>query len=235
MNIVTWNMQGSNASTENKWNTGVMNILTSVPDTPIMCLQECGAVPLSAIPVITVYFHLGNGVVDRVDIYSWGGTSTRPGYYIFFHNWDNNGNRVNTAIVSKTLPADFLKDIVLMSPSTGPVWRPALGVNFQGTWVFSFHAISPGGPDGPGLLTDVSQFCNQNNSSWLVGADWNREPHQQVAPAGSVICPPNANTYSVSFPHAEYDYCVTSGANSVTGTVIDSVLLSDHFPVAFAF
>lgn len=233
MNIVTWNMQGSNASTENKWNTGVMNILTSISPTPFMCLQECGAVPQSATLIHTVYFPLGNGVTDQVDIYTWGGTSTRPAYYIFFHNWDNAGNRVNTAIVSNALPANLTTDVILVSPDNGPVWRPALGVNFQGSWVFSFHAISPGGPDGPDLLTQVSQFCGQ--TQWYVGADWNREPHNQVAPAGSVICPPNANTYSVAMPVAKYDYCVMKGTNAVTGTVIDTIVMSDHFPVGFAF
>ncbi len=233
MNIVTWNMQGSNATTENKWNTGVMNMLTSISPTPIMCLQECGAVPLSAILVHTAYFHLGNGVVDQVDIYSWGGTSTRPAYYIFFHNWDNNGNRVNTAIVSNALPANFTTDVILMSPSSGPTWRPALGVKLQDSWVFSFHAISPGGADGPALITDVSQFCNP--TPWYIGADWNNQPDGLVVPVGSVICPPNADTYSVTMPVAKYDYFVRNGATAVTGTVIDTILMSDHIPVGFAF
>lgn len=233
MNIVTWNMQGSNASTENKWNTGVANILNSLNPTPALCLQECGGVPASAARMTSIYFQIGPGVTDQVDVYSWGGTSSRPAYYIFFHHWDNGGNRVNSAIVSKTLPTNLMNDVILVSPGGGPVWRPALGVNLQG-WLFSFHAISPGGPDGAGLLAQVSQFCAASNSQWAVGADWNRQPTTLTVPNGSVVCPPNGNTYPVRSPSAQYDYCVASTTTPVTGTVITSVILSDHFPVGFA-
>ena len=47
MNIATWNMQGSNASTENKWNTQVKNAIAQL-GLDVFCLQECGLVPLSA-------------------------------------------------------------------------------------------------------------------------------------------------------------------------------------------
>lgn len=234
MNVITWNMQGSNATTENKWNTGVMNIMNSIKPTPIVCLQECGGVPASADPIDVINFPLTTGETDRVYVYRWGGTRSRPGYYILFHDWDVNGNRVNSAIVTNVLPTS-LNDITLLSPSTGPVWRPALGVNFQGTWVFSFHAISPGGPDAAGMLAQVAQFCGTSNSPWLVAGDWNRQPSALTLPANSVICPPNGNTYSILFPNAQYDYCVCSGANSVTGTVLNTLIMSDHFPVGYPF
>jgi cytolethal distending toxin subunit B len=234
MNIITWNMQGSNASTENKWNTGVANILNSIKPTPVVCLQECGGVPASAQPLNVITFPLATGGNDFVYIFAWGGTRSRPGYYIIFHNWDVNGNRVNSAIVTNALPANT-NDFMLISPTVGPTWRPALGININGTWVFSFHAISPGGVDGPGLLNQVAQFCANTNSNWLVAGDWNNPPNALNIPGGSVICPPNGNTFSVIYPNAQYDYCVCSGTNAVTGTVLQPVIMSDHYPVAYGF
>lgn len=231
MNIVTWNMQGASHSTENKWNFGVMPLLRSMDPTPVVCLQECGGVPASAVQIDTINFPLPDGTIDTVEVYMWGGTETRLGYFIFFHNWDTGGNRVNTAIVTDTPPENFQTSVVLLSPAAGAAWRPALGISFGGTWVFSFHAISPGGPDGPGLLASVAG----NYANWIVGADWNRTPDTLAIPAGSVICPPDANTFAVQNPRYKYDYCVCSGADSITGAIVNTIIVSDHYPVQFAF
>lgn len=231
MYVFTWNMQGSNAGTENKWNYGVKALLKSLDTTPILCLQECGGVPDSAQWEGAINFALGNGLNDTVDIYSWGGSKTRPAYYIFFHNWDDGSNRVNTAIVTSILPEDIADSVMLIIPAGSKVWRPALGVLFNDTWVFSFHAISPNGPDGADLLTAVSGKC----AKWVVGADWNREPANLTAPAGSVICPPGANTYSVQKPKKKYDYCVCTGTTAITGSVQTTIITSDHYPVGYVF
>ena len=230
MNIITWNMQGSNASTESKWNSGVVPLLHTANPSPIVCLQECGRVPASAELIDTLSFPVGAGESDTVEVYRWGGTRTRLGYYIFFHNWDQGGSRVNTAIVTSTPPQDFAASVALVNPKGEATWRPALGVQFGDTWVFSFHATSPGGPDGAGLLSTVATYY----PSWVVAGDWNRAPGDLTAPNGSVICPPNSNTYSIVNPSLHYDYSVCSGVTSVTGTVL-SLMMSDHFPVGFSF
>ncbi len=231
MNVITYNMQGASHSTENKWNFGVMPLMRSMDPTPVVCLQECGSVPASAIHLDTIEFPLADGTVDRVEVYMWGGSDTRLGYFIFFHNWDVDGNRVNTAIVTDTPPENFRTSVALISPAGGAVWRPALGILFGDTWVFAFHAISPGGPDGAGLLTAVAG----NYPIWIVAADWNREPATLAVPPGSVTCPPNDNTYSVQYPRYKYDYCVRSGVDAVTGAIVNTIIVSDHFPVQFAF
>lgn len=230
MNIITWNMQGSSATTENKWNTGVKPLLGSMEPTPVLCLQECGGVPESAMLIQTLTFAVDVGVTDTVTVYAWGGTSSRPAYFIFFHCWDTEGNRVNTAVVTNSLPLDLSTSVALILPKGSKVWRPALGVCCDDTWVFSFHAISPGGPDGADLLTAVSD----NYATWIVGADWNRQPDTLAVPGGSVLCPPANNTYSVKDAIVKYDYCVRSGDFGGTGTVITAVVLSDHYPVSFA-
>jgi len=229
MYIFTWNMQGANYSTEDKWNYGVMGLLNSQDATPVMCLQECGAPPASAKLLDTINIQLISGFKDTVEVYLWGTTDTRLGYYIFFHKWDTAGNRVNTAILTDSPPENLKTGVQLVSPSGSVAWRPALGVLINGEWVFSFHAISPGGPDGADLLTEVAT----NYTSWIVGADWNREPANLTVPSGSIICPPDANTYSVKDPKKKYDYCVRSGTTQVTGTVIKTIVTSDHFPVGF--
>lgn len=231
MNVITYNMQGACHSTENKWNFGVMGLLRSMRPTPVVCLQECGGVPDSAVQIDSINFTLPDGTPDTVQVYMWGGTDYRLGYFIFYHNWDVAGNRVNTAIVTDTPPENFLTSVALLSPAGGAVWRPALGVQFTDTWVFSFHAISPGGADGPGLLTAVAT----NYPTWIVGADWNQEPDGLVTPAGSVICRPNEDTYAVLNPRYKYDYCVRNGADAVLGRVENAIIVSDHFPVQFAF
>lgn len=233
MSIITWNMQGASHSTENKWNEGVANLLTTYPGS-IACLQECGGWPSSAVNIGALTFPLPGGIgADVVDIFTWGGTQSRPAYVIFFHNWDQAGNRVNTAVVvpAGVSPAieNFETSVALVTPANGAVWRPALGVLISGAWVFSFHAISPGGPDGAGLLATIAP----NYGTWVVGADWNREPNTLTVPAGTNRCPPNTETYPVEpTPNRKLDYCVTSGA-AVTGAV-QGLIMSDHYPVYYS-
>ncbi len=71
MPLGTWNIQGANHVTENKWNAGVRNLMTQRHLT-VFCLQECGTMPLSAQALAPV-----NGI----SLYRWGETqsSTIPG------------------------------------------------------------------------------------------------------------------------------------------------------------
>ena len=233
MNIVTWNMQGGNAATEVKWQTGVANLMANLNPRPDFALiQEAGAVPDSAEPIETQEFIDPTGELTDVEYYSWGGTHSRPGYAIAFHNWDTGGNRVNTAVVSRTFvppPAP----LALIWGAVGPEWRPALGMQVGGGWFFSFHAISPGGADAPGVVAAVPGTAH---GAWLIAGDFNREPNPPFpVPAGSAIREPAAPTYSVKNPVRRYDYCVSNVAPRGPGQVIGNIVLSDHFPVFFQF
>ena len=224
-------MQGGNASTEVKWQTGVLNLLTN-GGLDAICLQEAGAVPASANPLLYVDLPAPGGGVERVYVYSWGGTQSRPYGYILFHNWDTGGNRVNTAIVLKQAVAPVATDVLLLWPAGGATWRPALGVRTNNICLLSFHAISPNGPDGAGMLAAISAAAGGH--PWCVGADWNRTPNTLGLPPGSSLCPPNGSTYSSQQPVSMYDYFVCSGAPGVLGQV-QSLLLSDHLPVIYNF
>jgi cytolethal distending toxin subunit B len=100
--LTTWNRQGGNASTEAKWQTGVADMLTNSPTPPaVICLQEPGGVPTSALLRVTVTFADPFGSPTSVEVYDWGGTEREPGRTIVYHHWDTAGNRVNTAVVSR--------------------------------------------------------------------------------------------------------------------------------------
>lgn len=63
---------------------------------------------------------------------------------------------------------------------------------------------------------------------WDAAGDYNREP-PWVPPTGN-LCPPDKPTRWKS--GKKLDYMVRSGP-AFTGIVIDSLALSDHFPVVF--
>lgn len=212
MIVVTWNMQGANYATENKWNVLVPQLL-GLAD--VVCLQEAGAVPATA-----VYL----GKLGLADLYAWGGTSTRPRWWITFYPWDQNGNRCNLAVVTWVQPA--AANVVW--PAVAPTWRPALGVVLAAGQVYSLHAISPGGPDVVGLLNAVNTAAA--GAAWVAAGDFNREPGSFVAFSPN---PPNVPTHNATAAAAthSYDYCVTPVAGSAGNTLFAQ--MSDHFPVRF--
>lgn len=236
MILTTWNMQGGSASTEVKWQTGVADMLTNSPTPPaVICLQEVGGVPTSALLRATVTFADPFGGPTSVEVYDWGGTEREPGRTIVYHHWDTPGNRVNTAVVSRdNLPHPA--HVALVWGNAPPVWRPAVGVLDRNMWFFSFHAISPDGADAPPVLAQVAAFSG--GSHWRVGGDFNREPATWAAgllPANSVVCPPNVPTHRPDQPTSRYDYFVRDGNAAVTGRVNYLIHLSDHWPVNFTF
>lgn len=215
--VVTWNMQGGNASTEIKWHTGIGNLLHEIA--PIICAQECGGIPPSA------DIQPGNlGGDPAYRLYWWGTERTRK--YISFYFWDVNGNRVNQAIISEVAPTAWL--VVL--PAAGPIWRPAIGALIGGVWYFCLHGISPGGADAAGLLAQIPGLVGA--TPWIACGDYNREPAPAL-PTGNV-CPPNNHTYSVNNPIHSYDYAYRSGPG-VIGTRLNNLIMSDHYAVHLAF
>jgi cytolethal distending toxin subunit B len=236
-------MQGANHTTEQKWLSGVANMLTRrVGRADLICLQEAGAVPQSALERIRQTFTDPDGDDTEVIVYDWGAVQNplRPGAMrtIIHHHWDTGGNRVNTAIVSQRLLPHPI-NIALVWGAYGPTWRPALGVQFQGEWVFSFHAISPGGVDASPVLNAIAAFAG--GIQWRVGADFNRDPLTltgALLPANSIVVPPNNPTYpTIGFQGAtaRYDYFVTGGNVQRRGVTDHGVLMSDHWSVGCGF
>ena len=138
-NVATWNLQGSSASSESKWNINVRQLITGSNSADILMVQEAGALPLSARPTGRVVQPVEVGI--PVEEYMWNlGTSTRPNnFYIYYSRLDVGANRVNLAIVSR-----FRADEVFVVSSGVPVLqaRPALGIRIGNDVFFSAHALS---------------------------------------------------------------------------------------------
>lgn len=210
MRLANWNMQGGNAKTENKWNEGVAPLLKQL-DLDIFCLQECGAVPSSATYIQSI---------GDVAIYQW------HGYHLLFYNWDQNGDRVNLAIVLKQ--SYQWKDVFTIPRK--PDRRPLLCVEIDDEHYMSIHA-KPGGADVESLLNAAYEQCG--SSGWVVAGDFNREP--DMIPGGEwVVCPPNKKTHPSTSPDKKIDFAVRAQQDQqVTGDVLTQILYSDHLPVAY--
>lgn len=246
--IGTWNLQGSNASTENKWNTNVANLIRD-QRLDILALQEAGDVPQSALdrggqsPANLRTTGWGNGIGDGIDVdqYTWKGTQTRPGYYIYWANTDPRGNRVNLAIVTRR-QAD---QVISFTPPCAR--RPVIGVRIGNAWFFTVHARSGGGNDASAIVsaTDAvvaqlerDNFLAAGTYRWFNLGDWNREP--ATLPNNIAGSTSNAEpTYSANNPQRRYDYLIyrtgIDFARLVAAVITISAALSDHKPATFDY
>lgn len=226
MLIVTWNMQGGNAITENKWNLCV-NPLFNAGYSNAVCIQECGALPASAVQaqVFVVPDPSNPGATVNVVCYSWSGK------FVTFYQWDVNGNRCNLAIVTRVLPTQ----VWLLMGAGAAQWRPVLGVQAGGQQIFTIHAISPGGADAPGLIQAVQGL---GLASFHVLGDYNAIPSVLTPnlPAGVTVSATTAPTYATTNPTSVYDYDVSSQGHGMLGSnVVTDLVFSDHYPARFQF
>lgn len=222
MRITTWNMQGATNSADSKWTIGVQQLLApdKAVDSDIVCLQECGAAPPSAVAAVAPAW-IGNPPAGLVTgYYTW--KPSKVTYYVVWAQTDPNGNRVNIALASQNAPANLL-----YAPPGLVGGRPAIGMLVGGSYVFSIHGFSGSGNDDPGLINNVYAMGTPN---WYVAGDYNREPNTWVPPHG-VLCPPDKPTYPAT--KRKYDYMVKDAAPAVTGITLDTFVVSDHYPVVF--
>jgi cytolethal distending toxin subunit B len=218
--VATWNMQGANFSTEDKWNNGVQALLRS-SEAEVACLQEAGAVPKSAKLEATSDFTGPGGVTCKVEIYSWAN------HRLVYYWW---GDRCNVGVITRELMPVKL-EVGLVWGSDGPEWRPAVGIRLpSGTWVFSLHAISPNGPDAKSLVEAVKGWAR--GRPWIAAGDFNREPGSFTV-ADSTTVPPNNFTHKTTDPKTKKDYLVAGGAVKAPAGDVKSLVQSDHFPVIF--
>jgi cytolethal distending toxin subunit B len=135
------------------------------------------------------------------------------------------------------LPYPFTHNVSLIWGNAGRTWRPAVGVLFRGTWIYSFHAISPGGGDAPYVLNQID--AASAGVTWRVGGDFNRSPASldRLIPDDMVVCPPNAPTHPNQRPTRKLDYFVCEGDydDEVEGQVSNALPLSDHRAVYYTF
>jgi cytolethal distending toxin subunit B len=254
-NIGSWNMQGSNASTESKWRATVSQLLDE-QNLFILSLQEAGYPPLSAQPFSPANFAntgwpygIGNG--PQVNGYTWNrGTSSRPNVnYIYWIDTDPNGHRVNNAIVTRN-PAD---QVISFHPPGAQ--RAVFGVRFGNTWYFSVHArsgVSPnsGRNDVPAILQAINAIVAQLPGSstgytWVALGDWNREPPTLRTTTSPIPGAPhvryffpknNPATFPTTNPQRTYDYYIINRRNliSILAAVLTTIH-SDHLPTFYKY
>jgi hypothetical protein len=133
---------------------------------------------------------------------------------------------VNLSTITKIEPHQL---ILAPSPKGG---RPAIGVRLVPAGrtidVYTVHAWSGGGADGPDLLNSIARASG--NTHWFAAGDYNRPADKwPTLPRGVVLCPSSGKTHQRG---GTLDYAFRSGNSSITGAVMP-ITDSDHDPVAF--
>ncbi|NKI75598.1 cytolethal distending toxin subunit B family protein [Dickeya sp. CFBP 2040] len=183
----TWNMQGSSAATESKWNVNVRGLISGNGAVNVVSLQEAGTQPSSANPtgriippVVTI-----SGRQIPIEEFEWNlGTRSRPDMrYIYYAQWDIGAGRVNPAVVTDRRADEV---IALRNPVIND-GRPVLGVGFNRAtgvagrdFFFTLHASANGGGDARPLLDSIrNHFASRRdrNSQWMVMGDYNQDPN----------------------------------------------------------
>lgn len=249
--IGTWNLQGSSASTESKWNVSIRQLITGINAVNILMVQEAGSIPRSARPTGRVVQPGGTPVEEFV----WElGTSSRPrAVFIYYAPIDVGARRVNLAIVSDRQADEVF--VVRQDRVATDVSRPALGIRIGNDVFFSLHALANGGGDASALVTAIhDNFIGMPNINWLIAGDFNREPASLLSGLDTrvtnnirIVSPNTATHFSASGSNRVLDYAIVGntqpqGAAAVLPSIsailmaasIRSYLSSDHFPVRFS-
>ena len=168
--VGTWNLQGSSASTENKWQVSVRQLVTGDNPINILMLQEAGSVPNSARRTGRMVQPGGTPVEE----YIWElGTISRPRSVFIYHaDIDVGARRVNLAIVSDRMADEVI--VVHQNTIATEASRPALGIRIGTDVFFSLHALASGGGDATSLFTSIhDHFMNMPQNSWLISGGFN--------------------------------------------------------------
>lgn len=236
MNVITWNMQGATGFRESKWNTDVTRLFLAGAE--IICLQECGNPPPSAVQIASPPWLAGYAIPGGINggCYLWSiGTRSRGiSAMIVWLETDPVGHRVNEAVVF-SLGAVMPTNLMLIPNGGGG--RPAIGARLRSAAgnvadFYSIHARADnGGLDGPGLITGI---VGVGAAAWFAAGDFNRNPNTWpgYVPVGAVLAGHNgATTHPGS--GTNLDYAFAPVGTNFAGIVSSGFVVSDHYPVAY--
>ncbi len=243
-NVGTWNLQGSSASTESKWNISIRQLVTGDNPLDVLAVQEAGVLPSTA--MMTPRQVQPPGVGIPIHEYEWNlGSLSRPNsVFIYYSRVDVGANRVNMAIVSRR-QAD---EVIVLPPPT-VASRPIIGIRIGNDVFFSIHALARGGNDAGAIVTAVDMhFRNMPQINWMIMGDFNRTPNNLIGLLDSdlrsrvnIVSPPSFTQTSGNI----IDYAITGNSNQgalytppafaavLALAGLRSFLASDHFPVNF--
>ncbi|MFY4690799.1 cytolethal distending toxin subunit B family protein [Campylobacter jejuni] len=243
-NVGTWNLQGSSATTESKWNISIRQLISGDNALDILAVQEAGILPTTAVMTSRQVQPAGVGI--PIHEYEWNlGSLSRPNsVFIYYSRVDVGANRVNMAIVSRR-QAD---EVIVLPPPT-VASRPIIGIRIGNDVFFSIHALARGGNDAGAIVTAVDMyFRNMPQINWMIMGDFNRIPGNLITLLDAdlrsrinIVFPPSSTQTSGNI----IDYAVTGNSNrsslytppafvavlALAG--LRSFLASDHFPVNF--
>ncbi|MCV3450925.1 cytolethal distending toxin subunit B family protein [Campylobacter lari] len=244
-NVGTWNLQGSSAATESKWNVSIRQLVSGENPLDILAVQEAGTLPSTAVMTPRQVQPVGVGI--PIHEYEWNlGSSSRPNsVFIYYSRVDVGANRVNMAIVSR-VQAD---EVIVLPPPT-VASRPIIGIRIGNDVFFSIHALATGGNDAGAIVSAVDMhFRNMPQVNWMIMGDFNRTPGNLVPLLDADlrsrinIVAPYSSTQTSG--RRVIDYAVTGNSNQSTlytppsilailaAAGLRSFLASDHFPVNF--
>lgn len=234
MNIITWNMQGATGFRESKWVTDIPRLFAA--GAQVLCLQECGNLPPGGFDNDMLPWLAGPGAYNARYVTVNYGTSDRLALVnILWVETDPNGHRVNLAIAFDPSAFTATSAILLANPAGGNS-RPAVGLRFPvpagALDLYTIHAQSPGGADGPGLINAIVG----TGGTFFSAGDYNALPTAWAGntPAGAVLCPNTGdNTHPGSGTNLDYAFR-NAARGPVTGTVWNTFVVSDHYPVAYS-
>lgn len=248
--VSTWNLQGSSANTESKWNVSVRQLITGDNPANVLMVQEAGAIPSSARRTGRIVQPGGTPIEEFV----WElGTYSRPRMvYIYYAPLDVGARRVNLAIVSDRRADDVF--VVRQDSVATNASRPAIGIRIGNDAFFNIHALASGGGDAPALVTAVHDFfITMPEVNWILAGDFNREPatlqaglDTRITNHINIISPSGATHFGSRGATRVLDYAVVGRSSATRArTAIPQItalliaasmrahLASDHFPVHF--
>ncbi|MEI5103820.1 endonuclease/exonuclease/phosphatase family protein [Streptomyces sp. PmtG] len=225
--ILAWNMQGGGDEDgpAAKWQT-LFNLMRD-RRVDMATLQESGVAPRGATHlrnVAATMTHARPEPITEVEVHRYGGTGTRPQFYLYRIAWDDGGHRVNQAILMRQLA-----DEVLLVPRRGDGLRPMLGVRLGDDLVFTIHAGANNGPDAAAQAEDAWNYAQGRNLNLVVAGDFNRIPEDLDVPEG--MYPENTGE-ATHRSGRELDYMLTNEDRPSPPSVV-RVVNSDHEPVLF--
>ncbi|OCX42663.1 cytolethal distending toxin subunit CdtB [Campylobacter ornithocola] len=244
-NVGTWNLQGSSAATESKWNISIRQLISGDNPLDILAVQEAGVLPTTAVMTPRQVQPVGVGI--PIHEYEWNlGTLSRPNnVFIYYSRVDVGANRVNMAIVSR-IRAD---EVIVLPPPT-VVSRPIIGIRIGNDVFFSVHALARTGNDAGAIVNAVDMhFRNMPQINWMIMGDFNRTPSDLVSILDTgvrsrinIVSPPS---FTQTSAQRVIDYAVTGNSDTtrlynppailavLALAGLRTFLASDHFPVNF--
>lgn len=252
--VATWNMQGSSASNENKWQIYVRSLITGRGSVDIVALQEAGGLPTTAtqsngaiVPVINP-----DGIPNQIEQRLWNlGTSTRPDYvYIYFLV---TLQRVSLAVVTRNRPDAV---IVHANPREGisNTARPVIGIRYGTDVYYSMHALARGDSNEAAeqvahIHTYYRYLPMGSTYQWMIMGDYNRSPGSFTTALANYN-PDAARNVTVAYQNSQtqqsghnLDYAAIGQVGSSMSVAVSTVLFlaqlagqmaSDHTPVLFS-